>query len=259
MKGLTILMPILRLTLVKVERWLCFQLGSKTSWYNSSTEWLIFYLSDSGRLPDSNELLTKEETVRLKRCIYAAQRKSPPPITTHNVQDDNNDPVLNALRRCQLFNNPEDRVKVGGMVLELQSALWLYLLLTHLSCSNIVFILFVDILEYLCTMHLYNSIFSLLFIVSLFQPCLPTLYKHLLFFCGCNSFSHCPVTHIFHVTGDIPSRVFVCDKPSVWNGLWRVCERLPYGCVSFLLRAMGLHSCWVYCHGYTLSHYQSLR
>ncbi|XP_066964837.1 glycogen [starch] synthase isoform X4 [Macrobrachium rosenbergii] len=66
----------------------------------------------TGRLPDSSELLLKEETVRLKRCIYAAQRKSLPPITTHNVQDDNTDPVLNALRRCHLFNDPHDRVKV---------------------------------------------------------------------------------------------------------------------------------------------------
>ncbi|XP_068238024.1 glycogen [starch] synthase isoform X3 [Palaemon carinicauda] len=66
----------------------------------------------TGRLPESSELLLKEETVRLKRCIYAAQRKSLPPITTHNVQDDNLDPVLNALRRCHLFNDTHDRVKV---------------------------------------------------------------------------------------------------------------------------------------------------
>ncbi|KAK7075291.1 Glycogen [starch] synthase, liver [Halocaridina rubra] len=66
----------------------------------------------TGRLPDAEELLLKEETVRLKRCIYAAQRKSLPPITTHNVQDDGSDPVLNALRRCHLFNDPQDRVKV---------------------------------------------------------------------------------------------------------------------------------------------------
>ncbi|XP_045607778.1 glycogen [starch] synthase [Procambarus clarkii] len=66
----------------------------------------------TGRLPETNELLLKEETVRLKRCIYAAQRKSLPPITTHNICDDHNDPVLNALRRCHLFNDSPDRVKV---------------------------------------------------------------------------------------------------------------------------------------------------
>ncbi|XP_050728294.1 glycogen [starch] synthase-like [Eriocheir sinensis] len=66
----------------------------------------------SGRLPESEELLLKEETVRLKRCIYASQRKTLPPITTHNVCDDAVDPVLSALRRCRLFNDPHDRVKV---------------------------------------------------------------------------------------------------------------------------------------------------
>ena len=69
-----------------------------------------FYFS--GRLPESEELLQKEDTVRLKRCIYAAQRNTLPPITTHNVVDDNLDPVLNSFRRCKLFNEKNDRVKV---------------------------------------------------------------------------------------------------------------------------------------------------
>lgn len=71
----------------------------------------------SGRLPEPGELLLKEETVRLKRCIFAAQRKSLPPITTHNVCEDSRDPVLNALRRCRLFNDSHDRVKVSSIVL----------------------------------------------------------------------------------------------------------------------------------------------
>nr|XP_027230166.1 glycogen [starch] synthase-like isoform X1 [Penaeus vannamei] len=66
----------------------------------------------TGRLPEPDELLLKEETVRLKRCIYAAQRKNLPPITTHNVENDTVDPVLSALRRCRMFNDTHDRVKV---------------------------------------------------------------------------------------------------------------------------------------------------
>ncbi|KAF2359539.1 Glycogen synthase, partial [Trinorchestia longiramus] len=66
----------------------------------------------TGRLPTTEELMHKEDTVRLKRCIYSAQKKNLPPITTHNVVDDHRDPVLNALRRCQLFNDPSDKVKV---------------------------------------------------------------------------------------------------------------------------------------------------
>lgn len=39
----------------------------------------------SGRLPTSSELLTKEDVVKVKRCLYALQRDGLPPITTHNV------------------------------------------------------------------------------------------------------------------------------------------------------------------------------
>ncbi|XP_063220132.1 glycogen [starch] synthase isoform X2 [Bacillus rossius redtenbacheri] len=65
----------------------------------------------SGRLPNSSDLLQKEETVRLKRCIYSLQRDGLPPVTTHNIVDDWNDPVLDSVRRCQLFNTVHDRVK----------------------------------------------------------------------------------------------------------------------------------------------------
>lgn len=66
----------------------------------------------SGRLPNGNELLDKEELVRLKRCIYSLQRDGLPPVTTHNINDDWNDPVLNSVRRCSLFNTTHDRVKI---------------------------------------------------------------------------------------------------------------------------------------------------
>lgn len=72
----------------------------------------IYDLCLSGRLPENEDLLLKEDTVRLKRCIYAAQRNTLPPITTHNVVNDDTDPVLNNFRRCNLFNKREDRVKV---------------------------------------------------------------------------------------------------------------------------------------------------
>lgn len=48
----------------------------------------------------------------MKRCLYALQRTGHPPITTHNVVDDWNDPVLSSVRRCQLFNTVHDRVKI---------------------------------------------------------------------------------------------------------------------------------------------------
>lgn len=55
----------------------------------------------------------QEDIVRLKRCIYAAQRNNLPPICTHNIVQDNIDLVLCNLRRCKLFNNRYDRVKVS--------------------------------------------------------------------------------------------------------------------------------------------------
>ncbi|KAF8773782.1 Glycogen [starch] synthase like protein [Argiope bruennichi] len=72
----------------------------------------MFEICLGGRLPTSEELLTSEDIVKLKRCIYASQRTSLPPICSHNMIDDANDPVLSHLRRCHLFNNREDRVKV---------------------------------------------------------------------------------------------------------------------------------------------------
>lgn len=63
-------------------------------------------------MPVEEELLTKEDTVRLKRCLYALQRSDLPPVTTHNVINDWSDPVLNTIRRCKLFNTTSDKVKV---------------------------------------------------------------------------------------------------------------------------------------------------
>lgn len=63
-------------------------------------------------MPESEKLLTREDKVRIKRCLYALHRDCLPPITTHNLVDDWSDPILNAIRRCQLFNTVHDRVKV---------------------------------------------------------------------------------------------------------------------------------------------------
>lgn len=70
-------------------------------------------LFSRGRMPVEEELLNKEDTVRLKRCLYALQRDDLPPVTTHNVVNDWCDPVLNAIRRCKLFNTTADKVKVS--------------------------------------------------------------------------------------------------------------------------------------------------
>ncbi|KAI3409893.1 glycogen synthase isoform 1 [Globodera pallida] len=65
-----------------------------------------------GRIPDMEELLLPAERVQLKRCILSSKRDTLPPICTHNMVDDANDQVLSAFRRCHLFNDEKDRVKV---------------------------------------------------------------------------------------------------------------------------------------------------
>ncbi|RUS84324.1 hypothetical protein EGW08_007918 [Elysia chlorotica] len=72
----------------------------------------LFDICLRGKLPAGDDILTQDDIVKLKRCIYAAQRNSLPPICTHNVVDDSNDQVLNQIRRCSLFNNRHDRVKI---------------------------------------------------------------------------------------------------------------------------------------------------
>ena len=63
-------------------------------------------------LPTPDDLLSEEDKVLLKRRIFALKRNALPPVTTHNMADDHNDPILNQIRRVKLFNNSHDRVKV---------------------------------------------------------------------------------------------------------------------------------------------------
>jgi len=72
----------------------------------------IFDAAMKGCLPDKDQLLMKDDLVKLKRSIFATQRAGQPPIVTHNMLDDGTDPILNHIRRIQLFNNRTDKVKV---------------------------------------------------------------------------------------------------------------------------------------------------
>ncbi len=63
-------------------------------------------------MPDEKELITSQDRVLLRRRLFAMKRHGLPPIVTHNMVNDSDDPILNQLRRVQLFNQPSDRVKV---------------------------------------------------------------------------------------------------------------------------------------------------
>ena len=63
-------------------------------------------------LPEQKDLLTSSDRVMLRRRLFAMKRNTLPPVVTHNMTNDAEDPVLNQIRRVQLFNHPSDRVKV---------------------------------------------------------------------------------------------------------------------------------------------------
>ncbi|OLY81924.1 Glycogen [starch] synthase [Smittium mucronatum] len=61
---------------------------------------------------DLASLLDEKDKILLKRRALSLKRANYPPIVTHNMNDDANDPVLNQLRRLHMFNANSDRVKV---------------------------------------------------------------------------------------------------------------------------------------------------
>jgi len=61
---------------------------------------------------DAESLITAEDRILLKRRVFALRRNSLPPVVTHNMTDDSTDPILNQIRRVQLFNRSSDRVKM---------------------------------------------------------------------------------------------------------------------------------------------------
>ncbi|KAJ1952766.1 glycogen synthase isoform 1 [Linderina pennispora] len=72
----------------------------------------IFEMAARGKEPHADDLLTEQDRILLKRRVFSLKRDALPPIVTHNVVDDSEDPVLSQLRAVQLFNNDDDRVKV---------------------------------------------------------------------------------------------------------------------------------------------------
>lgn len=63
---------------------------------------------------DLDELLKNSDKVLLKKRVLALRRPDGelPPVVTHNMVDDANDPILNQIRHVQLFNHPSDPVKI---------------------------------------------------------------------------------------------------------------------------------------------------
>lgn len=67
---------------------------------------------EGDKMPDEKDLMTNQDHVLIRRRLFAMKRHNLPPIVTHNMLNDSDDPILSQLRRVHLFNYPTDRVKV---------------------------------------------------------------------------------------------------------------------------------------------------
>jgi glycogen(starch) synthase len=72
----------------------------------------LFRSAAAGRLPSYGELLPEDSQVRLKRALHAWRSHRQPLIVTHDLWDDQNDPILKHLRHRHLLNAADDPVKV---------------------------------------------------------------------------------------------------------------------------------------------------
>ncbi|KAF9403829.1 glycogen synthase isoform 1 [Podila epigama] len=88
------------------------QLKETVSDISKRMETRLFEKAARGGDVMTTQFLTSEDQILLKRRTFALKRSTLPPIVTHNMADDSNDPILNQLRRLGLFNHPSDRVKI---------------------------------------------------------------------------------------------------------------------------------------------------
>ena len=75
--------------------------------FNRALHW-----HDGDEVPEDRELLSSSDRVMLRRRLFAMKRQGLPPVVTHNMANDAEDPILAQIRRVQLFNQPSDRVKI---------------------------------------------------------------------------------------------------------------------------------------------------
>jgi glycogen(starch) synthase len=72
----------------------------------------ILNVAARGKMPTFEDVFTDEFQVRLKRSIMARKTTQWPPVVTHDMWNDAEDPVLRHLRHRNLVNAPGDPVKV---------------------------------------------------------------------------------------------------------------------------------------------------
>lgn len=63
-------------------------------------------------LPTETELITEADNAALRRTLYGIQTNELPPLTTHNIVNRREDPIVKHLHRVGLCNGVEEKVKV---------------------------------------------------------------------------------------------------------------------------------------------------
>eukprot|EP00033_Pygsuia_biforma_P001136 GCRY01001293.1.p1 GENE.GCRY01001293.1~~GCRY01001293.1.p1 ORF type:complete len:689 (-),score=130.20 GCRY01001293.1:459-2525(-) len=72
----------------------------------------IFNCIMNGRLPRTKDLIREDEMLSLRRRLMTMKRSTLPPVTTHNIVGDGDDPIIQQIRKVGLFNDENDPVKV---------------------------------------------------------------------------------------------------------------------------------------------------
>jgi len=72
----------------------------------------LFRRAAANERPDLDEMVDEYWRLRYRRTQAAFKMAVLPPVVTHILDDDRSDPVLNHIRSLQLFNRPDDPVKV---------------------------------------------------------------------------------------------------------------------------------------------------
>ena len=91
------------------------ELRNTTSQIVRDIEGKLFYTaatSKNHKLPDLNGMVDEYLRLRLRRTLQNWKTDNLPPVVTHNLYDDANDPILNFIRSSGLVNGKDDPVKV---------------------------------------------------------------------------------------------------------------------------------------------------
>ncbi|MEM4245199.1 MAG: glycogen/starch synthase [Candidatus Nanoarchaeia archaeon] len=72
----------------------------------------LIYTTVRKRMPTLEDIFSKNFLYELKKKILGFGKKGEPPLVTHDLYNEDSDPILNSFKKLGLLNRKEDRVKV---------------------------------------------------------------------------------------------------------------------------------------------------